>query len=70
MVFHQILHQFVDIISFLRSHPEIVPATQGKLPDDPQRLSLLKVELAAIVDIGERFVKTTYTLKGDCFRTF
>lgn len=28
-------------------------------------MSLLKVELAAIVDIGERFVKATYTLEGD-----
>ena len=32
---------------------------------DSQKLVTLKIELAAIVDWGEPFIKATYNLKGD-----
>lgn len=67
-VLSQLLCQFGDVIPFLRSHPEIAPTTRGKLLqilEDPECLGLLKTELATIVDVGEQFVKATYTLEGD-----
>ena len=51
---HQVLQQFGDVESFLREH-DISPVTHTKLFDilsDPQQLAMLKVELAAVVDIG------------------
>lgn len=36
-----------------------------KLLSDPQRKGDLQVELAAVVDSGECFVKATYNLEGD-----
>ena len=62
------LLQFGDIHPFLDAHPEVSPATPEKLLQilsDPQKLSYLKVELAAVVDMGECFVKDTFTLEGD-----
>lgn len=32
---------------------------------DPQKNSLLQIELAAVVDGSKPFVKATYTLEGD-----
>ena len=64
---HQVLQQFGDVEPFLREH-DISPATRTKLLDilsDPQQLVMLKVELAAVVDIGSYFVKATYNLEGD-----
>jgi len=74
----QILVQFGDVKPFLQKNTDIGPATRPKLLaffEDPQKLNHLKIELAAIVDWGEVFVKATYNLEGDgplaltCFET-
>ena len=36
-----------------------------QLLTDAQRLANLQIELAAVVDCGESFVKATYNVKGD-----
>ena len=67
-VCNQVLCQFGDVIPFLQNHPELSPATSGKLLHlltDPQKSAYLRVELAAVIDCGERFVKATYNLEGD-----
>ena len=63
----QVLQQFGDVELFLARHEDIGPATRTKLLDvlhGPQLIPL-KVELAAVVDIGSYFVKGTYNLEGD-----
>lgn len=55
-------------ISFLRENDDVSRATRAKLLEffnDCEKLFLLKLELAAIVDVGAHFVKATYTLEGD-----
>ena len=67
-VLHQVLEQFGDLELFLRNNIEVSPATRSKLLEilsDQQKCSLLKVELAVVSDLGEHFVKSTYTLEGD-----
>lgn len=67
-VCHQVLWQFGDILPFLQSHPEFSPATTARLLEllsDAHRMAHLQLELAAVVDCGEKFVKATYTLEGD-----
>ena len=67
-IFHQLVVQFGDIEPFLSAHPEIGPSLRSKLLDilhDPNQLGQLKMELAAVIDIGEQFVKTTYNLEGE-----
>ena len=67
-VFHQLLLQFGDVVPFLDAHPEFFRATREKLLQilsDQQRLACLRIELAAVVDMGEYFVKATYHLEGD-----
>ena len=52
----------------MRENEDVSPATRAKLIeffDDQQKLFLLKLELAVIVDVGAHFVKATYTLEGD-----
>ena len=52
----------------MRENEDVSPATRAKLIeflDDQQKLFLLKLELAVIVDVGAHFVKVTYTLEGD-----
>lgn len=59
---------FGDIRPFLDSNNDICPKTMDKLRaifDDEARLRDLKLELAAVVDIGVHFVKATYVLEGD-----
>ena len=65
---NQLLFQFGDVRPFLEEHEDLGPATRQKLlgiVTDPQRNVLLQIELAAVVDCGEPFVKATYTLEGD-----
>jgi hypothetical protein len=65
---NQLLFQFGDVRPFLEEHEDLGPATRQKLlgiVTDPQRNILLHIELAAVVDCGEPFVKATYTLEGD-----
>ena len=66
--FHQLMVQFGDLEPFLSAHPEIGPSLRSKLLDilhDPNQLGQLKMEVAAVVDVGEHFVKTTYCLEVD-----
>ena len=54
--------------AFLEENEDLGPATRQKLLGiltDPQKNALLQIELAAVVDCGEPFVKVTYTLEGD-----
>ena len=67
-VMQQLLVQFGDIKLFLVNNSDIGPSTRPKLLsffDDPQKLNYLKIELAAVIDCGEPFVKATYKLEGD-----
>ena len=64
----QILVQFGDVKPFLQNNRDIGPSTRPKLLafiEDSQKLNHLKIELAAIVDQTEVFVKATYNLEGD-----
>lgn len=65
----QILEYFGDIEGFLRTHQaDLGRATGDKLIaffDDIQKKSLLQLELAAVIDCGEKFVTACYTLEGD-----
>lgn len=66
-VFNQLLLQFAEIQPFLDKN-DVGQATRKKLIamlQDSQKLVTLKIELAAIVDWGEPFVKATYNLEGD-----
>ena len=67
-VLHQLLLQFGDVVPFLDAHADLSPAAQKKLLQilsNPQRLACLRIELAAVVDMGEYFVKAIYRLEGD-----
>lgn len=67
-ILHQIMVQFGDIGPFLIANPDIGPSLRPKLLDilrSVPGLGQLKMELAAVVDIGEQFVKATYNLEGD-----
>jgi len=64
----QVLLQFEDIKPFLTKSSDIGPHTRPRLLlffEDTQKLHYLKIELAAVVDWGEPFVKATYKLEGD-----
>ena len=66
---------FGDVCPFLQEN-EIAPANRGKLlaiTDDLQKHSHLQVDLAVVIDVGQHFVKATYTLEEDgpiCFLLF
>ena len=63
----QLLLQFGDVQPFLEENDDLGPATRPKLLailTNPQRKSLLQIELASVIDCGEPFVKATYTLEG------
>ena len=65
---NQVLVQFGDIEPFLVENSDVSPATQSKLLkilQTPQELIKLKVELAAVIDVRQHFVKSTYNLEGD-----
>ena len=67
-VYDQILVQFGDVAPFLERHDELSPTTTTKLLEivsDSKKKAFLEMELAAVVDAGAPFVKTTYTLEGD-----
>lgn len=64
----QVLQQFGDVEPFLQTNVDISAATRSKLLEiisDPVKCSLLKIELAVVIDLGEHFVKATYKLEGD-----
>ena len=67
-VYKQLLLQFGDIAPFLQNNEDIAPATRAKLLPyllNDQKKIALQLELAAIVDFGEPFIKATYWLEGD-----
>ena len=60
--------QFGDIEPFLLRNVDIGPSLRPKLLSiitDMNSLSHLQMELAAVIDVGENFVKATYNLEGD-----
>ena len=64
------LCQFGDVLPFLESNASanFPPATTSKLLQllgDRQQSTYLQLELASVIDCGERFVKATYELEGD-----
>lgn len=67
-VMHQLLQQFGDVTPFLNEHCDSSLATRRHLMEiltNPQQLTLVKLELAAVIDIGIHFVQGTYNLEGD-----
>ncbi len=67
-IMQNVMVQFGDIHPFLTKHSEIGPSLRGKLLDilnSASSVAQLKVELSAVIDIGEHFVKATYSLEGD-----
>lgn len=67
-VFNQVVQQFGDVEPFLHEQTDLSPATRSKLLRilaDPLKKLRLQVELAAVIDAGEPFVKATYDLEGD-----
>ena len=67
-IMQQVMVQFGDIHPFLMKHREIGHSLRGKLLDilnSASSVAQLKVELSAVIDVGEHFVKATYSLEGD-----
>ena len=69
-VCNQVLCQFGDVLPFLESNASanFSPGTTLKLLQllgDRQQSTYLQLELASVIDCGERFVKATYELEGD-----
>ena len=71
---------FGDVKPFLEVLKEssVAPATTDQLLavlDDEDQVVRLMVQLAAVVDVGQHFVRATYWLEGDgalffsCYRT-
>ena len=69
-VYQQLMVQFGDVERYMEEAkdakvcPQILPELQEIL-SDPQQHMLLKLELAATMDVGEHFVKATYFVEGD-----
>ena len=60
--------QFGDIEPFLNRNADLGRSSRPKLLailSDQEKLKCLKLELAAVIDWGEVFVKATYNLEGD-----
>ena len=67
-VIFSLMASFGDVAPVLESNPKVSPTTNQKLLKmlhNPSTKSFIQVELAAVVDAGEAFVKATYTLEGD-----
>ena len=67
-VMQQMFLYFGDIAPFLDENEDIGPALRPKLLEvlrNPQKCAYLHIELAAVVDWGEPFVKACYFLEGD-----
>ena len=66
-VLKQVMQYFGDVLPFLQENG-IAPANREKLLTiltDPHRSARLHVELAVVIDVGEHFVRATYSLEGD-----
>ena len=67
-VFDQVLQFFGDVKPFLESLDGVSPATVAHLLEilnDEDDLDSLRLQLAAMVDVGKHFVRLTYNLEGD-----
>ena len=67
-VIDEVMLLFGDIELFLMEHDELGPRTRVRMLtilQDPIKRAMLMVEMAAVVDAGGEFVKTTYALEGD-----
>ncbi len=67
-ILHQIMLQFGDIEPFLTANTDIGPSLRPKMLEilhSVPGLGQLKMELAAVIDIGEQIVRSTYNLEGD-----
>jgi len=67
-VMRQLMLYFGDLRPFIEENEDITPAYKLKILGfihDSGKLTRLKVELAATVDVGEPFVKACYYLEGD-----
>ena len=67
-VLEQLLVLFGDVEVFLQRNDDLGPASRQKLLSiiqDQQKASILKIELAAVIDWGKAFVQATYNLEGD-----
>lgn len=72
-VINQVLTHFGDIEPFLQENQDIAPRLGDHLRvllEDQERRKLLIMEIAAIIDAGEPFVKATYVLEGDGLLVF
>ena len=57
---------YLYVTAFLSANEDVVPATTRKLLNIiTNNEAQLKIEIAATVDVGEAFVKKTYSLEGD-----
>ena len=64
---HMMLY-FEDMLKLLQENPEIGTSSRPKLLavlEDGQQCALLKIEMAADIDVAEPFVKACYNLEGD-----
>lgn len=65
---HQLLLSFGDVEPFLDDNEDVAPKTMDRLRvmlADENTKRRLKLELAAVVDVGKHFVTATYDLEGD-----
>lgn len=58
------LERYMEEAKDAKVSQQILPPRQEIL-SDPQQNMLLKLELAATIEVGEHFVKATYFLEGD-----
>ena len=67
-VLEQLLLLFNDVEVVLQRNDDLGAASRQKLLDiiqDHKKASILKIELAAVIDWGKAFVQATYNLEGN-----
>ena len=67
-VINQLMELFGDVEPFLLENDDLGPRTRTRMLSilqDPTKKASLMVEMAAVVDAGREFVKTTYNVEGD-----
>ena len=64
--YHQLLAQFDDIEPFLSRNPDLdLTLRPLGIVSNVNTVEQLKMELAAVVDFGEYFVRATYNQESD-----
>ena len=67
-MYEQLLTCFGDVRPFLDANQDVAPNITDcmrEFMDDPEQLCRLKLELAAVIDVGKKFATSTYQLEGD-----